>query len=250
MKCSALPTTSSGDLVKSILAVASVLLSSVTVCSGSGTMFLRSADLRGAVETYVAGLPAREGIEYAVECRDVPDSIVIPSGILRLAVDPAATPVLRGHVALAVEVAVDGATVRRVLVAAFVRTYAEVLLAGRALDARAAVGANDVRSARVETTEWSRRPVAGVASLAGRRTRRIIAEGSILFEELFEDLPLVARGERVTLRAASKGVSISTGAEALQDGRLGSVITVRASCTRSRLRARVIDAGVVEALEE
>jgi flagella basal body P-ring formation protein FlgA len=45
-------------------------------------------------------------------------------------------------------------------------------------------------------------------------------------------------------------VRVSTGAQALEDGRMGSIITVRASHTRERLRARVTGAGVVAALEE
>ncbi len=250
MRCSAPPTGYSGDTVKRSLSIFLVVLCSVTAHAGSGTMFLRAAALRASVEAYIAGLPVREGCSYAVECRDIPDSIAVPSGSLRLVVDPAATPVLRGHVALALEVIVDGVTVRRVMVAAFVRTYANVLLTTRRLDARAAVGAGDVRSERVETTEWPRRPVADTLGLAGMRTKRIIAEGSVLFEELLGQVPLVARGDRVTLRAAAKGVCISTGAMALEDGGPGAVISVKASCTRDRLRGRVIGAGIVEALDE
>ena len=250
MRCSALQTASSGDTVPRAHSIVLLLLLSVAAFAGPGTMFLRASDLRGAVESFVARLPVREGHEIVVECRDVPDSIPVPSGTLRLIVDQGATPVLRGRVALAVEVVVNGVTVRRVLVAALVRTYAGVLLSTRMLGARAPVVADDVRSARVETTEWTRRPVADISSLAGKRTKRIVAEGSVLFEELFEPFPLVTRGDQVMLRAGSKGFSISTGAVALQDGLLGSVITVKASHTRVRLRARVIDAGVVSVLEE
>ena len=107
-----------------------------------------------------------------------------------------------------------------------------------------------MRRARVETTEWARRAVGDSLWLEGRRTKRIIAEGSVLFEELVEQVPLVARGDRVTIRAASKGVCISTVAVAMEDGRLGSVITVRAAHTRDRLKARVTGAGVVASLEE
>jgi flagella basal body P-ring formation protein FlgA len=213
-------------------------------------VFLRATAVRACVEAYVAGLPVREGCSYAVECRVIPDSIAVPPGSIRLLVDPSATPVLRGHVALALEVIVDGVTVRRVMVGVFVRTYAPALLTTRPLDARAPVGAGDVRSARVETTGWSRRPVADTSGLAGMRTKRIIAEGSVLFEELLGQVPLVARGDRVTLRAAANGVCISTGAVALEDGGPGAVISVKASCTRDRLRGRVIGAGIVEALDE
>ena len=250
MKCSARPTASNGETVKRALITALILAASAGALAGPGTLFVRGADLRSAVEAFVAGLPARDGTVYAVECRDVPDSILVAAGLLRLRVDPSATPILRGRVGLAVEIAVDGVTVRRVVVPALIRTFTSALLSARRLDARACVSAADVRSERVESTGWTRRPLADAASLEGKRTRRFIAEGSVLFEELFEPVPLVAHGDPVTLRAASIGVTVSTGAVAMEDGIAGSVITVRAPYTHERIRARVVGPGVVEPLGE
>ncbi len=250
MKCSARPTASNGDAVNRALIPAVLLFVSLAALAGQGTMEVRAGDFRAAAESYVAGLPVREGTRYAVECRDLPDSIAVPRGSLRLEVDAAATPVLRGRVGLAVVVSVDGVTVRRVVVPALIRTFADVLLASRTLDARAAVAPGDVRTANVESTEWTRRPVADAAALAGKRTKRFIAEGSILFEELFEPVPLVGHGDPVTLRASTAGVSVSTGAVALEDGVAGSIITVKTAYTHERIRARVIGAGLVAALEQ
>ena len=250
MRCSIRPTASNGDIVTRARLIALILLCSPAAFAGSGTAFLRARDLRAAVESYVARVRGPAGSECAVECRDIPDSIAVPAGRLSLSVDPGATPVVRGRVSLAVEVAVDGVTVRRVLVPVLVRTYDSVLLSGRTLGARVPVGPDDVRSARLESTGWRSRPVPNTASLAGKRTKRILAEGAVLFEDLFEPVPVIAHGDRVTLRAASCGVCISTGAVALEDGLLGSVIFVKASHTHERLRARVIDAGVVSAVEE
>jgi flagellar basal body P-ring formation protein FlgA len=250
MRCSARQTASNGDTVTRAIISALLLVVSASASAATGTAYVHASDLRSAVESYVASLPVRDGSEYAVECRDVPDSIALPSGTLRLRVDPTATPVLRGRVGIAVEIAVDGVTVRRVVVPALIRTFAGVLLSTRRLDARAPVGPGDVRSARVESTEWTRRPVTDAASLSGKRTRRFIAEGSVLFEELFEQVPLVAHGDPVTLRASSTGVTVSTGAVAMEDGVAGSVITVKASYTHERIKARIVGPALVEPLGE
>jgi len=215
-----------------------------------GTSLVRSPELRAAVEEYGRSLPRREGEEIVLEYRDVPDSISVPAGRVHLRVDAGATQILRGHVAFAVEVAVEGAVVRRIIVPALLRTYDTVLVATRQLLARAAVGPGDVRSARMETTQWIWRPVTGAGQLAGKRTKRIVGEGSALCEEFFEDVPLVQHGDYVTLRAVAGAVAVATGAVALEDGRAGSVIMVRAQGARERLRARVTGPGQVQALEE
>jgi len=209
---------------------------------------VRSARLRAAVEEYCLSLPHRG--EIVLECRDVPDSLRVPAGSLRLSVDAGATQALRGHVSFAVEIAVDGLVTRRVIVAALIRTYDTVLVAARQLGARAAIGPDDVRPVRMETTQWIGRPLTGLAQVAGKRTKRIVGEGSALSEEFLEDIPLVEHGDHVTLRAVAGGVSVVTGAVALEDGRAGSVITVRLANARERLRVRVTGAGQVQALEE
>ena len=236
--------------MKRHVAIAFLVLQCAAGAAAPETALLRAARLRAAVEDYCASLPRREGEEIVLECRDVPDSVRIPAGSLRLSVDAAATSVLRGHVSFAVEVAVEGVVVRRILVAALVRTYDTVLVATRPLAARALVGPDDVRETRVETTQWIWRPVTDRARLAGRRAKRIIGEGSALCEEFLEEVPLVQHGEFVTLRAVAGGVSVATGAVALEDGCAGSVILVRAERAHDRLRARVTGPGQVQALGE
>ncbi|HTS00398.1 MAG TPA: flagellar basal body P-ring formation chaperone FlgA [Bacteroidota bacterium] len=212
------------------------------------TALVRSAELRDAVEEYCRSLPHRG--EIALEWRDVPDSIRVPAGALRLDVDAAACRALRGYVGFAVEVTVDGTVARRVIVPALLRTFDTVLVAVRQIPARAPVTPDDVRPERVETTQWIGRPVNGFGQLAGMRTKRIVAEGSALCEEFLEEVPLVEHGDHVTLRAVAGGVAVATGAVALEDGRAGSVITVRAAHARERLRARVTGPGQVQVLEE
>jgi len=214
------------------------------------TGWVRPAALRAAVEDYCRSLPHREGEEIVLECRDVPDSIRVPAGLLRLSVDEGATPVLRGHVLFAVEASVDGIVARRVVVPALIRTFDSVLVAARQLEAHAAVAREDVRWARVETTNWIWRPVEDPARLDGKRTKRIVAEGSALCEEFLEDVPVIEHGETVTLRAIAGGVSVATAAVALEDGREGSVITVRVAHAHDRVRARVTGPGQVQALDE
>jgi flagella basal body P-ring formation protein FlgA len=231
-----------------VLAVA--LLLAGAAFAGPRTALVPGSALRAAVDTFALGIAPGPGRTCAVECRALPESIRVPSGTIRVRVEGSATPVLRAHVPLVIEISVDGATVRRIIVSAFIRTWATVLCAARPLDARATVSEGDVREEKVETTTWNRRPLEDVARLAGLRTRRMIAEGTPLSEDMMEPVPLVVHGAPVTLRATSGGVTVSVPAVALEDGAAGSIITVRAAHAHERFRARVAGPGIVEVVEE
>jgi flagella basal body P-ring formation protein FlgA len=58
----------------------------------------------------------------------------------------------------------------------------------------------------------------------------------------------VARGDWVSLRLKNAGVELETRVQALQDGRVGDVVRVRASAATEPVPARVLSNGHVEAL--
>jgi hypothetical protein len=58
----------------------------------------------------------------------------------------------------------------------------------------------------------------------------------------------VARGDWVSLRLKSGSVELETRVQALQDGRVGDVVRVRASAATETVQARVVSNGHVEAL--
>ncbi|HSQ74157.1 MAG TPA: flagellar basal body P-ring formation chaperone FlgA, partial [Bacteroidota bacterium] len=81
--------------------------------------------------------------------------------------------------------------------------------------------------------------VLDTATLAGTRTRRIVAQGSILYEDLFEPVPLVMQGNRVNVRVRAGSVTLTAEGVAREDGRKGDLIDVSVQGRGERLKAQV-----------
>jgi flagella basal body P-ring formation protein FlgA len=65
---------------------------------------------------------------------------------------------------------------------------------------------------------------------------------------MIDDLPLVRRGENVSLTIGGKGVTVTIQARAMADGKKGDTIKVMNLNTRKEISAKVVDTGRVEAV--
>ena len=149
-----------------------------------------------------------------------------------------------------VDVTTEGKVERRLAVLVTVRTFGSVLVTSKQLERHAIVGIGDARVETLETTTLPKDVLGAPEQLANMRTKRIIGEGSVLTESLFEQLPVVGQGEIVKLKVRSKSVLLTLQAVAKEDGRQGSLITVQKVGSHDRIRARVIGPGTVEIVVE
>jgi flagella basal body P-ring formation protein FlgA len=120
-----------------------------------------------------------------------------------------------------------------------------VYVAERTIARKVTPGCDDVRKLRLETTGIERSLVTDVDELSGKRSRRVISRGSILYEDLFEDQPLVHQGSQVHVRVHSGPVCITTDGIACQDGTFGQLIEVAVQGKAGRVKARVADSRTV-----
>jgi flagella basal body P-ring formation protein FlgA len=125
------------------------------------------------------------------------------------------------------------------MVTALIRTYGNVLVAIRMIPWRTTPTPEDYRILRMETTFLSRPVVMDSASLSGNRTRRIVSQGSILYEDLFEPVPLVMQGDKVNVRVRAGSVTLTAEGVAREDGCRGDMIDVSVQGRGERLKARV-----------
>lgn len=225
--------------------IAAVALCIAWLCNGTafagGPGVVRAEEFREAVRLYLA---QREGacMERAdLSFRSVPDSIGVPSPGYDLRVGMGSSTRARGPVGFVVEVVVGGQAVHRCMVTAVIRTYDTVLVADRTIPRAVLPGADDVRRIRIETTGIDRATVAAMEDLWGKRTRRVITRGSILYTDLFEDMPLVHQGSPVSVRVTAGPVSVTAEGIACQDGRIGECIEITVPGKTGRLKAWVAD---------
>ena len=198
-----------------------------------------AVELEEAVRGFLVGQRAGEGDLAEISFRSVPENIEVSGNSYRLHVINDGRTQWKGAVAVCVEIEADGRVLHRCMVSALVRTYADVLVAERAIERYAQPGSADVRTIRMETTLIQRRVFLGTSSLTGLRSRHIIARGSILYEDLFEPVPMVQRGDRVNIRVLSGRVMLSTEGIARDDGIHGDFVTVELTNRRERVRGRI-----------
>ena len=227
-----------------------VALLCVTLCaSGPGLAgeraMVRAADLREAVQRFLVQRDAQAAERMDLSFRSVPDSIPVDVADFRLHVATGTVTRMRGPLAFIVEVVAGERTIHRCMVTAIIRTYDTVLVADRTIARRVTPGGDDVRKLWLETTGIERPLVTDVDDLSGRRSRRVISRGSILYEDLFEDQPLVHQGSQVHVRVCSGPVCITTDGIARQDGTFGQLIEVSVQGKAGRVKARVADSRTV-----
>lgn len=227
------------------VALLCVTVAATGSCVAGERSYVSAADLRGAVQNFLAQRDARAAKQMELSFRSVPDSIPVEVAEFSLHVGTGTLTRMRGPVAFMVEVVAGTQTIHRCMVTAVIRTYDTVLVAERTIARKSTPGIDDVRMLRLETTSMERPRVSGLDELFGKRSRRIIARGSILYEDLFEDLPMVQQGSQVNVRVHSGAVCITTEGIACEDGMIGDLIDVSVNGRAGRVKARVADSRTV-----
>jgi flagella basal body P-ring formation protein FlgA len=126
-----------------------------------------------------------------------------------------------------------------------VRTYGMVASAAGLLARHAVLTEGSVVVKRMETTSLRDGYISSQSSLAGMRTKRIIAEGEVLYAAVCEPVPIVQSGDEVTLESRVNGVVVGMPAVVRQDGGTGDVIAARPVGRHENVSAVVIDAHTI-----
>ena len=106
--------------------------------------------------------------------------------------------------------------------------------------------AQEVELIPLTFTRLDRLGMNDIAGAIGQRAKRFIPAGSMVAPDLLESVPLVTRGQLVTLVSVAGTVRIVTTGKALQSGLLGQSISIRGlDNKRVELDAVVIGPGEV-----
>lgn len=125
------------------------------------------------------------------------------------------------------------------------RVSAQVLVMGEDVPAGQAIAAEQLR---LERRDVSATPdaLSDTEAAVGRTGRSTLHTGQMLAKRLLLAPLWVQRGQSVGIQASHAGIVVTVPGEALEAGREGDTIRVRNTRSGKVIRARVIDAGVVE----
>jgi flagella basal body P-ring formation protein FlgA len=133
----------------------------------------------------------------------------------------------------------------RTLVTLSVVRYRSVAVAAHVIHQGDVIAAADVRSMRVAVDAVSRYAPGEADGLVGQSARGDIAEGTPLVGGLLKPHLDVHGGASVSLVYVSTGIEVTASGEALGDGKVGDVISVRRSIDGQLVKGRISAPGEV-----
>jgi flagella basal body P-ring formation protein FlgA len=212
----------------------------------AGDCVVPRAALEKAVESYLRGRMTSGRCETVIEFRSVPDDLKVSRNPYAIRVTETNHPRVAGNLSVPVEIGVAGKTEVRCIVSVRVRTFDSVLVAARQLGRHETLDDAAVRKERIETTDVKDAIAPQMTELAGKRTKRIIKTGTILTDDMLQQVPEVRQGSMVMLVVKGRNFSFSTDAMVKQDGMRGEQVLVQRVGGSARVRATVVDANTVE----
>jgi flagellar basal body P-ring formation protein FlgA len=153
-----------------------------------------------------------------------------------------------GPTAIAVEIRVNNRVARTAFLSCNVDAVTNVYVAKKPISYHQLLTSEDVSVEKRPVGNLPLRVVKDTRLLQSFWTRRTLAAGTILTEDMLDIPPVVKRQNQVTITTQIGSVRLSTVGVALQDGRPGDVIRVQNIESKRVIMGRVIDKDVVQPL--
>lgn len=152
-----------------------------------------------------------------------------------------------GLVSVEVQVRASGKLLQTVPLVVQVSMIKAVVVADRSINQGATVRSRDLKLTQMTFSQVGVRGLDELVSAVGQRAKKFIPVGTLLEPELLESVPLVVRGQLVTLTSVEGRVRVVTAGKAASSGLLGEVVTVRsADNKRVTFDGIVVGPGQVE----
>lgn len=119
----------------------------------------------------------------------------------------------------------------------------KTVIAMQNLNRGSTIGPDDISEQYIDANDNLSSAVSDIKMLLGAKVKQNIKEGSQIKEGQF---CTVCKGDKVTINASSKGLSLKTSGEALEDGIIGSNIKVKNGKTKKVIYATILDPNNVQ----
>ena len=202
--------------------------------------------VRRVIENYVKKtVPSY--IDATTEFKDLKQNYSVPFEECYLTVSSVNSVAMKGLVTFLVKVHPRSESMSRqggkngndetIPVTVKIRTFQNVLLATSMLKPHDEVKSDEVNVVKTESTDLSN-PVVDLSQLKNKWTSRWIQSGKALTFDMFDDVPVVKRGDNVTIIFKTKNIVVREEGSALQDGKINDIIGVTNEY-RDNLRGKV-----------
>jgi len=179
--------------------------------------------------------------KFFIDFSHVPDSVVVPAGKQEIKFDIKSSRQYKRNIFVLTSIFVDQKCCEKFFISAKIRTFETVLVAQKKILPNENLQNEDVELINKETTAINRTVFHSVENINGYRTKRFIPKGTVLSQEMIEPIPLVSRGDQVTLVVKNENFLITSIGKALQNGCKNEWVDVLNINSNKRLTGKVID---------
>lgn len=144
-----------------------------------------------------------------------------------------------GRCGLTVDILRDGRVEQDLPLVLEVSLTLPVVVACRPINRGQAVRTQDVRVEDRDFYNLSRIGLMEAAEAVGQQTRRFIRRGEMVYHNDLKSMPLVTRGQMITVWSQVGGLRVKSVAKALESGAFGETIEVRNETSRDRYQVTV-----------
>ncbi len=127
-----------------------------------------------------------------------------------------------------------------------VKVFANVLMTNRRIGRKEVIRPADLRNERVEITKLVKWVMTDSKAVVGKWATRTVNAGQIVDNRWVADVPLIRKGDRVSLTYQAGSVYVSSNVTAMEDGYQDQQIRVKNERSKRLLTALVIDEETVE----
>lgn len=171
--------------------------------------------------------------------------VILPPGDLSWEVKARGGTDYLGDVALVICFMVDGTLVRKVPLSGRVGLERPVVKTSRSIVAGQILEEQDLTVVTERLFDSGKDLLMDKGEAQGKRALRSLDAGQMVERKMIEDPPLVKKGERVRIEAASRQIRVTTMGRVLQDGRAGEQVKVINLMSGKEIYATVNGAGTV-----
>lgn len=175
-----------------------------------------------------------------------PSTVTLPVGNLAFELINQQHDRYLGQKSISVLIKVDGTPKAKVKMRGTLELYGDVILLSRRLGRKDVISRDDLRVVRRNITTFGHELVTSADEAIGQELKTSLTAGTVLLAKYLKKLPLVKRGDLVTITATTKSLQITTKGEARSQGVKGDTIQVKNLGSRQLITAQVVGPGRVQ----
>ncbi len=186
-----------------------------------------------------------DNADFSISNFKVTGNRSVPEGAVTLKIADNGDRKMLGRISVTSFVYVDARSAQRVTLSGWVNLFKGVPCAVRTLKRDEVASENDIKIIRKDISRLPLNIVSDAKEVIGKRLKHSVRSGEYLRENMFENVPVVNKGDQVVIVAESGAFRVTAIGKTLEKGCSGDIIRVKNSMSKKIISAQIIDASTV-----